>query len=497
MDDQTRENTNPGDAATPHRHHHHHHHRHHHRGVGNGSQEGSHHIHIEDIPRRKQQHRAESLFVRNFLKIAGFFFLAAALWFGFASVIGFGSLATLAGNAGERLSIFKDAFSLLFHPIPIGLFLAIFTGLLLLFSWWTKNQPALFTGLGMLFLLLLFVSLYWIFRLVPSVFVKSIVYDGTIFYKGLFLTLSVTILVFLFYRQLRHAEITAPKKVFDRSVYRRLLKGILLYCLYLLAYWIFNFFFYLGFGDSEAKYMIWFSFNCLYFAVAIIVLGRMHSSYLRGILVLAVFLNLVYPVFINPDVIGLRDGFLKDRPDMTGFFVFHYLSVGLLALLLGVMYKYMRRVFAGKKIVIRGFYFYFSLFVMFLVFTEFDHLTVILGYHHGVPIQETLAHNREVPYSLLLLGSSLVILTIGIIRKSRFLRILALALITLTLIKILAYDFSSMTRTGKTVLFLFVGVLLLFISFFYSTVRRYFFRKEHVHHHHTSRKQKDKNEAEV
>ncbi|MFK8054533.1 MAG: DUF2339 domain-containing protein [Saprospiraceae bacterium] len=63
---------------------------------------------------------------------------------------------------------------------------------------------------------------------------------------------------------------------------------------------------------------------------------------------------------------------------------------------------------------------------------------------------------------------SVVLVALGIWRGGAHLRIAAIALFTATLLKLFAYDLSSLDTIGKTIVFVVLGVLLLIISFLYT-----------------------------
>jgi len=70
---------------------------------------------------------------------------------------------------------------------------------------------------------------------------------------------------------------------------------------------------------------------------------------------------------------------------------------------------------------------------------------------------------------------SLLLIIIGIWKKLKYLRISAIVLFGITLIKLSAYDISGMDTISKTIVFILLGVLLLIISFLYNKYRKIIF----------------------
>ena len=70
---------------------------------------------------------------------------------------------------------------------------------------------------------------------------------------------------------------------------------------------------------------------------------------------------------------------------------------------------------------------------------------------------------------------SLQLIIIGIWKKLKYLRIGAIVLFGITLIKLSAYDIQGMDTISKTIVFISLGILLLIISFLYNKYRKIIF----------------------
>ncbi len=73
---------------------------------------------------------------------------------------------------------------------------------------------------------------------------------------------------------------------------------------------------------------------------------------------------------------------------------------------------------------------------------------------------------------------SLILIVIGIRQKKAYLRIGAISLFGVTLIKLFLYDLDKLSTLGKTVLFIILGVILLVISFLYNKYKGILFEDE-------------------
>lgn len=93
------------------------------------------------------------------------------------------------------------------------------------------------------------------------------------------------------------------------------------------------------------------------------------------------------------------------------------------------------------------------------------------------------AHTDKVALSILWGLYALMLIMLGIWKHKQYLRISAIVLLGITLIKLLFYDLRHLDTIGKTIVFVVLGVLLLLVSFLYNKYR--------------SRMNPDRNEDEV
>jgi hypothetical protein len=67
---------------------------------------------------------------------------------------------------------------------------------------------------------------------------------------------------------------------------------------------------------------------------------------------------------------------------------------------------------------------------------------------------------------------SFALLIFGIKKQSKQLRIIALSLLGLTIVKLFVYDINNVSETGKIIAFILLGVLILIISFVYQKIKK-------------------------
>jgi len=76
--------------------------------------------------------------------------------------------------------------------------------------------------------------------------------------------------------------------------------------------------------------------------------------------------------------------------------------------------------------------------------------------------------NYKLGLSILWGAYSLLLIVLGLWKKKKYLRILAIVLFGITLIKLFFYDIASLNTISKTIVFVSLGILLLIISFLYN-----------------------------
>ncbi len=87
-------------------------------------------------------------------------------------------------------------------------------------------------------------------------------------------------------------------------------------------------------------------------------------------------------------------------------------------------------------------------------------------------IKETKTQIIKIGYPILWGIFSFIFLIIGIKRQWKVLRVIALSLLGLTILKLFIYDIKNVSETGKIIAFILLGVLILIISFVYQKIKK-------------------------
>ena len=87
-------------------------------------------------------------------------------------------------------------------------------------------------------------------------------------------------------------------------------------------------------------------------------------------------------------------------------------------------------------------------------------------------VQNVQAQIIKIGYPILWGVFAFIFLIIGIKKQWKNLRIIALSLLGITIVKLFVYDIKNVSETGKIVAFILLGVLILIISFVYQKIKK-------------------------
>ena len=367
---------------------------------------------------------------------------------------------------------------LTFRINPVILFLSPLSIFLILFSKYSRNQKSVLFSLFAMLIMTVIYLYQWISEFLPEITILDGIRNNELFFNGLISGFFLLLALAINNGYLKKIAVAFTPKWLKKLNYLKFLKGSLLLTIYLFGYWVFNYLIQLIFKDERLNLMTWYSFTCLYFIFYIPHLARQRSSFFRLFIIIAMISSLTSFTFIHFNFIELRNLFLESGGVPVLSFLFHYIVLAFFVWMLLTLLHYFKRAFPGKKTLIKGFWVYFYLMCTFILLSEFDHLAVLYGYHNGIRIDTTILKMKQLPYSLLLILSSVFVITFGFQYKSRFLRILSLFILGSVLIKILVSDVVSMDPQTKIILFLVMGVVLLGMSLSYPKIKRSFFEKD-------------------
>lgn len=202
---------------------------------------------------------------------------------------------------------------------------------------------------------------------------------------------------------------------------------------------------------------------CFLAALSFLNMRKLKSYRLATILLILNILTLL--VFLSQGLITLADirqsQLNNSMADYytTGAFHFwiRYISIAFAALLLMTTYEFLKKDFMKRNFVV---FFEIFLHICILVTASAELYSWIDIYNPG--------NSFKLGLSILWGVYSLLLISLGIKNNKKHLRIAAMVLFGVTLVKLFFYDISNLDTISKTIVFVCLGILLLIISFLYN-----------------------------
>ena len=178
-----------------------------------------------------------------------------------------------------------------------------------------------------------------------------------------------------------------------------------------------------------------------------------------------------YGVIHRGQIIDLRQDVVFQAGGQ-GPFLFHYVFIALMLVMISLDLYHIREKYSFSSVLGKISIWVSSAVVIFMASSELDHLVVLSGYEVGANVNHLLETARKVGYPILWGVCGFIMIFLGMRFKNLHLRIAALSLFLITLIKLFVYDIQDVPPAGKIAAFVSLGVLLLIISFMYQRLKR-------------------------
>ena len=181
----------------------------------------------------------------------------------------------------------------------------------------------------------------------------------------------------------------------------------------------------------------------------------------------------IYLVYYNVMVLETREAYFYGNSVTLGNFMFHYLAYPFIAGIILLIFKEKDNVFAKNSFWSKAFLWYLTFFIIFIASAELDNIWLLTLKTSNESIYAILRMSHKVGYPILWAISAFVMIVWGINTKIKDYRIIALSLLGLILCKLFFIDVWSMSEGGRIAAFIFLGIILLVISFLYQKLKRF------------------------
>ena len=373
----------------------------------------------------------------------------------------------------STLFLLSISVALIFNSNFIIIFSAIASISLLIYSKKTKDQISILISLGLASLMFLLFLINWLFIYLPSAFSGLIISDNDILLRGIISGIFVVPILFVNNQILKKIYISFSDDWFKRDTIRLAIRLSFIFSLYLLLFYVFQYIFLSTIKTIQLSGLSWYIFNCIFLIILIYLAGRkVRTIFIISILLFAAVSIFFYPLFVHFSIRDIRNAFVVNHELFLSGFGLHYVAVFLSFYLLLVIYHRIKRKFSGNKIIFRTYYIFSSLIFLFFVLSEYDHFSFIQAFRRGEITQQLANNNSHIPYSILLIISSLLILSVAFVKRFRFVRFIGIFVFSIALLKILLFDFEVLNGTSKIVVSFLLGAILILLSIYYSKFKR-------------------------
>jgi len=188
-----------------------------------------------------------------------------------------------------------------------------------------------------------------------------------------------------------------------------------------------------------------------------------------GILVPAVLF--MYYLINNFSVYDVEKEMLANHTG-AGHFIVHWLGVILYLLIIGLLVQYMIRHKKEMGSLVNAFACAVTIALVIVLSIEIQHLYVWSYAQNQDQISVAERIFSKAGLSILWGISSFIIIWLGLRYHFKALRIIALCLFGITIVKLFAYDLSNISPGGKIAAFILLGALLLTVSFMYQRLKK-------------------------
>jgi len=153
-----------------------------------------------------------------------------------------------------------------------------------------------------------------------------------------------------------------------------------------------------------------------------------------------------------------------------GFGPFHYIAFTLVVVAVVRMALLARERLARPSSAWNIYLWAMCAFVVVLSSQELDHAMLLLRNNTNA-VEVGLADARRVGYPILWGIGSFLFMWYGMRQRMRMVRVIALCLFAITLVKLFLFDLGQLSEGGRVAAFIFLGALLLVISFMYQKLK--------------------------
>ena len=226
--------------------------------------------------------------------------------------------------------------------------------------------------------------------------------------------------------------------------------------------------------SASFRHTVYGIFNFAYLLALLFAIQRlMWTNTFRWFFHISLVALLTYMVYYNVMVLQMRDSYYFGASISRGNFLFHYLVYPFMVWITTILLRERPKLFDVAKFWPKAILWFLAFFVIFLLSAELDNILLLMFVSATGSIYPTLEMSHKVGYPLLWGGCAFLLVLWGIRYKNKDYRILSLSLFSLIILKLFLFDVWKMSEGGRIASFIFLGIVLLVVSFLYQKLKRF------------------------
>ncbi len=271
----------------------------------------------------------------------------------------------------------------------------------------------------------------------------------------------------------KETEAVFIKYLLDVKTYSSILSALLFTGLYAVLFYELVYQMNRYYVISDFRYLVYGVFNFTYVAAFVMLCRQQQWVVIQKVLYyLSLFLIFLFLVFYSATIVGVRKEYLLYNNLSQANYLFHYLIYPGVAVVLAFIIQKRNELFKAESVLSQITLWYTTFFIVLAASIELDNFVLWINSERAFNESLMLREIHKTGYSILWACAAFVLTIIGMKTKNKVFRIQAISLLGLIIFKLLLFDVWKMNEGGRIATFIFLGVVLLVISFLYQKLKK-------------------------
>lgn len=292
------------------------------------------------------------------------------------------------------------------------------------------------------------------------------------FITGIVVALSMIVTSVLMKRE-KEEDIVAG---WTTNGYRQFLNGMAVILLFLTGFFELRYQLHVNQSLGFAAAIYYTTYTGLFMLAVYLISRSLKLNYIfHPVGAIGVLMMLVYGFAPHISTLDARNHFLLNISDGKNAFMFHYIHTAVIVVFAFLIYHFLNKREDYSKGLKDAFLWLLCFTLVFITSAELDHTYIIAGFNPGegiAGIDQLSSQSHKIGFPILWGISSFIMIVIGMKKKIRQLRIIALVLFAVTIVKLILLGVYGESQTGKIIAFIVSGVILLLVSFLYQKLKK-------------------------